>query len=311
MYYRFYTADVFTLKRFGGNQLAVFPHAEGLDTKSMRLVAREINITETVFVFPPRDPRNTRRIRIFTPSTELPFAGHPTIGTAFVLAMNGEIPLFGESVLVALEEGIGLVNVRIRIKNGKPAFTQLYSAIPPEFGPQPPGNDTLAKLLSIDADDILDGRFMPQAVSCGVPFLFIPLRDLNALNRAHLNHELWENYLQNYWAPHVFLLTFNTEQSEIDIRARVFAPGIAIHEDPATGSAATALGGYLGNNDQTWNGTIKWVVEQGVEMGRPSIMEVEADKVNGEVVRTRVGGSSVMISEGLINITPELETDNS
>jgi trans-2,3-dihydro-3-hydroxyanthranilate isomerase len=309
MYYRFYTADVFTRKRFGGNQLAVFPHAEGLGTKSMRMVARELNITETVFVFPPEDPNNTRRLRIFTPSTELPFAGHPTIGTAFILAMNGEIPLYGDSVVITLEEAVGLVKVRIRIEDGKPTFTQLYSSMKPEFGPPAPEKDILARALSLQPDDLLYGELTSQAVSCGVPFLFIPLKDLNTLSRANLNREHWEKDLLGFWAPHLFMLTFNTETKGVDLRSRVFSPGMAIDEEPASGSAAMALGGYLGSHDPTDTGTLRWTVEQGVEMGRPCIMEVEADKVNGEVVTTRVGGSCVMISEGLINITPERETD--
>jgi len=262
-----------------------------------------------VFVFPPEDPRNTRRLRIFTPSTELPFAGHPTLGTAFVLAMNREIPLTGESTVITLEEGIGVVKVRIRIEDGKPTFTQLDSAIAPRFGPPAPDKEILARALSIRPEDLMEDGYIPQGVSCGVPFLFIPLKDLNALSRANLNHSYWEKDLQSTWAPHLFLLTFTTGEEGIDLRSRVFAPGMALDEDPASGSAATALGGYLGNLTPIKDGTLHWTVEQGVEMGRPCIMEVEADKENGVVTATRVGGYSVMVSEGLINITPEADRE--
>lgn len=308
MYYRFYTADVFTTKRFGGNQLAIFPHAEGLDTHAMRMVAREFNISETVFVFPPQDPNNTRRLRIFTPSTELPFAGHPTIGIAFTLAAIREIPLYGESTLIKFEEEVGIVTVKISTKDGKPTFAQLVAAVLPEFGPQPPDTDTLASVLSIEANDILSGEFSPQAVSCGVPFLFIPLKDRGALGRAHLNREKWQEHISQYWAPHLYLFTFDAEHPECSIRARMFAPAMGISEDPATGAGATALGGYLGTRDPIANGTLQWIIEQGIEVGRPSKLEVETDKENGHITAIRVGGSCVMVSEGLINISLEHET---
>lgn len=308
MYYRFYTVDVFTTKRFGGNQLAIFPHAEGLDTHSMRMVAREFNISETVFVFPPQDPNNTRRLRIFTPSTELPFAGHPTIGTAFTLAATHEIPLSGESTMIQFEEEVGIVPVKIIAKDDKPVFAQLVAAILPEFGPPPPDVNMLASMLSIDANDIMSEGFEPQAVSCGLPCLFIPLKDRNILNRAHLNRELWQEHLADYWAPHLYLFTFDVERPESNIRARMFAPGMGINEDPATGAGATALGGYLGSRDLQTDGTLQWVIEQGIEMGRPSKLEVETDKENGQITAIRVGGSCVMVSEGFINISLEHET---
>lgn len=307
MYYRFYTVDVFTTKRFGGNQLALFPHADGLDSDSMRMVAREFNISETVFVFPPEDPNNTRRLRIFTPSTELPFAGHPTIGTAFTLAAIGEIPFQDESVEIRFEEEVGIVSVKILAKDGKPTFAQLVAAMLPESGPPPPDAETLASILSIDANDILSGEFAPEAVSCGVPFLFIPLKDLATLSRAHLNRELWQKHISHYWAPHLYLFTFETGNPESNIRARLFAPAMGISEDPATGAGATALGGYLGSRDPRTDGTLQWIIEQGIEMGRPSKLEVKTDKENDQITAIRVGGSCVMVSEGLINISLEHE----
>lgn len=304
MHYRFYTVDVFTTRRFGGNQLAVFPHAQGLDDISMNLVARELKISETVFVFPPENPAHTRRLRIFTPATELPFAGHPTIGTAFVLAETGEIPLNSETTLITFEEDVGLVEVTIKKIAGKPHYVFLTAAVQPEFNPAPPA-EVIASVLSIHPEDILQEGWEPQAVSCGVPFLFVPLKNLDALGRAHLNRDIWEKTLEGTWAPHLFLFTFETGQEGVDLRARMFAPAMGISEDPATGAAATALAGYLGVRDSKTNGTLYWVVEQGFEMGRPSTLHVEAEKVNGDIIAIRVGGSSVMISEGLINIPTE------
>jgi trans-2,3-dihydro-3-hydroxyanthranilate isomerase len=301
MRYRFYTADVFTEQVFGGNQLALFPDARGLDTPTMRQVAREFNLSETVFVFPPDDPANTRHLRIFTPGTELPFAGHPTIGTAHVLAAIGEIALDGPTTRIVFEEGVGPVPVVIQAENGRPRFAQLTAARLPEWGPTPPP-ETLAALLSLDADDLLQGADAPEAISCGVPFLFIPLRTLAAVERARLNLAEWGGVLASAWAPHVYIFSYETAQPGADLHARMFAPAMGIAEDPATGAAATALGGYLGKRDPRPEGTGRWVVEQGFEMGRPSILTVETDKAGGAITGVRVGGASVLVSDGTMDI---------
>ncbi|MGH7528009.1 MAG: PhzF family phenazine biosynthesis protein, partial [Gemmatimonadales bacterium] len=153
--HRFVTADVFTDRIFGGNQLAVFPDARGLGTEQMQAVARELNLSETTFVFPPERSEHTRRLRIFTPGTELPFAGHPTIGTGFVLASTGEIPLAGDLTQVVFEEGVGPVSVSIRAAEGRPSFVQLTATQLPEFGPAPPAQERIAALLSLDPSDLV------------------------------------------------------------------------------------------------------------------------------------------------------------
>jgi trans-2,3-dihydro-3-hydroxyanthranilate isomerase len=311
MQYRFYTADVFTPPPhfesqpkllFGGNQLAVFPQAQGLEPQVMQQIAQEFNLSETVFVFPPETAQGTRRLRIFTPGTELPFAGHPTVGTAYVLAAIGELPLTGLETQIVFEEGVGLVPVMIRAVEGKPIFSQLSAAKMPEFGPEPPAIADLALMLSLQPDDFLDGDLAPQAVSCGVPFLFIPLRDRAALQKAQLDLNCWKTTLASHWANQVYLFTRDPGSEMADLRARMFAPAMGIMEDPATGAAATALAGYLGSRSALQNGTLRWVVEQGFEMGRPSILEVEADKNQGHIVGIRVGGASVLVSEGKMEI---------
>lgn len=304
MPYRFYTADVFTDTLFGGNQLAVFPDAQGLQPEQMQQIAREFNLSETVFVLPPETPEGTRRLRIFTPGTELPFAGHPTVGTAYVLATIGDIALTADETTIAFEEPVGLVPVLIRSQDGKPTFSQLSAAAMPEFGEQLPPLDQLAAMLSLEPDDLLTEGFAPQCVSCGVPFLFVPLRDRDALRRSRLNLAQWQAILAETWAPHLYLFTSDAELPGSDLRARMFAPAMGIQEDPATGAAATALGGYLGVRAASQTGTVKWVVEQGMEMGRPSILEIEADKQAGKVVAVRVGGASVMVSEGTMHLPP-------
>lgn len=303
MHRRFITADVFTSRPLEGNPLAVFPDARGLSDDLMQRIAREFNLSETVFVLPPEEPRNTRCLRIFTPKAELPFAGHPTVGTAWVLAALGEIPLTGDETRIVFEEGVGEVPVLIRSEHGRPVFTQLSVAKLPEEGPTPPEAGELAEMLSLPADDVLSGdEDFPQGFSCGNPFLFIPLRNRDALRRARLRIDVWEEVLGAGWAREVFLMCREPELPGSHLRARMFAAELGIGEDPATGSAVAALGGYLGIRAPERDGTLHWVIEQGFEMGRPSLLHLEVDKQGGAITGVRVGGSSVMVSEGTMEV---------
>jgi trans-2,3-dihydro-3-hydroxyanthranilate isomerase len=301
MKYKFITADVFTDRPFGGNPLAVLPDARGLDDEQMLNVAREFNFSETVFVFPP-EKGHTRKLRIWTPGGELPFAGHPTVGTAHVLAAIGEIPLNGGETHIVFEEGVGPVPVMIRARDGKPVFAQLTAAKLPEVGPPVPARETLADILSLDAKDLIGAQWAPQAVSCGLPFLFVPLRDRDAVKRSRIRMDQWERTLGSAWAKDIMVFSRDPEREGSDIRARMYGPSVAVTEDPATGSACAALGGYLAARDARTDGTLRWVVEQGFEMGRPSILEIEVDKRNGAVTAVRVGGASVVMSEGTIEV---------
>jgi trans-2,3-dihydro-3-hydroxyanthranilate isomerase len=300
--YKYYTADVFTDRPFGGNQLAVFPDARGIDGARMQEIAREFNFSETTFVLPPDDARHTRRVRIFTPGAEIPFAGHPTVGTAHVLAAIGDIPLTGGTTDIVFEEGVGPVPVTIRSKERRPVFVQLSVAKLPEVGPPPPPAARLAAMLSLDVRDLAGADMPAEAVSCGVPYLFIPLATRDAVARSRLRIDLWEETLRGYWTDDVFVFALDPELEGSDVHARMFAPGFGIPEDPATGSACVALGGYLASRHPPHEGTLRWVVEQGFEMGRPSIMEVEVDKRRGAVTGVRVGGSTVLVCEGQMEV---------
>lgn len=293
---RFFLADVFTDEVFGGNQLAVFPSVRGLTTSVMQAIARELNLSETVFVFPPDDPAHTRRIRIFTPGAELPFAGHPTIGAAFVLAWSGEVPLGDSATTIVLEEGVGPVPVSIQGERGGASYCELTTAQLPERGPAPPPPEDLAAALSIRPEDIGTGDLAPGAASCGVPYCFVPLRDEAVLRRARINRSAWERSLSGWWAPALYPFVRTSGRNGVDFRARMFAPAIGIPEDPATGSAAAALPGYLGPTAAE-SGTLRWVVEQGVEMGRPSRIQVACDLADGRIRAVRVGGTAVLVAE--------------
>ncbi len=208
MPYAFHTADVFTDHLHGGNPLAVIPDARGLSDAQMQAITREFNYSETVFVFPPEQSANTRRVRIFTPEMELPFAGHPTVGCAFVLASMGAIPLNGDETRIVLEEGVGPVPVLIRAKGGKPTFAQLTSARLPEIKDPPPPPETLCEILSLEPSHIVaDDMLEPEAVSCGVPYLFIPLKKPEMLSWVKVDAAKWEQALRDYWAPEMYVFS--------------------------------------------------------------------------------------------------------
>ena len=302
---RYLTCDVFTDHLFGGNQLAVFPDASEIPPELMPRIAREFNYSETTFVLPPSDPKHTRRVRIFTPGGELAFAGHPTIGTAHVLAAIGAVELTGDETRLVLEEGVGPIPVKVSATEGKPTFVQLTVAKLPEVGPPPPSPARLAAMLSLQTDDLVGSDMPAESISCGTPFLFVPLRDRDAVARARARTDLLEETLGNYWTQMVMVFALEAELPASDLRARMFAPTIGVPEDPATGSAAVGLGGYLAARDPRFDATLRWVVEQGFEMGRPSLLEVEVEKTAGKITAVRVGGQSVLVCEGRIQLTTD------
>jgi trans-2,3-dihydro-3-hydroxyanthranilate isomerase len=297
---RYLTADVFTARPFAGNQLAVIPDARGVPEELLLPIAREFNYAETTFVYPPANPAHARHVRIFTPGGEIPFAGHPTIGTAVVLAAIGEIPLQGDATPIVLEEGVGPVHVTIRARDGAAVGAQLSVAKLPETGPPPPPRTTLAGLLSLEASQLLGGPNGPQAVSCGLPFLIVPVKDRAAVAAASVRMDLWASTLKGYWAADLMVVARDPELEGSHLRARVFVPGLSVPEDPATGSCAAALAGYLAARESARDGSFRWILEQGFEMGRPSLLELEADKRDGAIVAVRVAGDVVIVSEGTL-----------
>lgn len=295
---RYLTTDVFTGTRFGGNQLAVIPDARGIPEELLLPICREFNYSETTFVYPPEQAGHTRRVRIFTPGGEVPFAGHPTIGTAIVLAATGEIPLENGEARIIFEENVGAVPVVIRGVHAGGGWAQLSAAKMPEIGPPVPSRSMLAKMLGLTTDDIMATSERPQAVSCGLPFLIVPLTSVAAVSKARVNVERWEETLAHAWASMIWVYAADAEGGDRHYRARMFAPGISVPEDPATGSAAVTFAGFLAARSRTRNGTLAWTVDQGVEMGRPSRLEIEADKTDGTVAALRVGGEAVLVAEG-------------
>jgi len=302
----FHTLDVFTDHVFGGNPLAVFPDGRGLGDAVMQRIAREMNLSETVFLFPPETDEGTRRVRIFTPGAEVPFAGHPTVGTAFFLAATGEVGLEGERTRIVLEEKVGPVPVEIRSENGRPVSTKLTAAVAPEYRDATFPDDQLASLLSLPHGAVGAEGLSAEFVSCGLPFLVVPVRDLEAARRSRLDPATWETLLADAWSRKVYVVCLEPEGAGVDVHVRMYAPGVGVPEDPATGSAAAALAGYLGKRAGVSEGSLRWRVEQGIEMGRPSLLEVEAELEGGRVVRAHVGGRSVMVSRGTMRVPDEV-----
>jgi trans-2,3-dihydro-3-hydroxyanthranilate isomerase len=298
--HRYVTYDVFTDRAFGGNQLAIFPDATLIPDELLSTIAKEFNFSETTFCYPPANPAHAARVRIFTPGSELQFAGHPTVGTAIALCALGLAGASQGEPEIILEERVGPVPVKLRFVDGESPFAQFSVAQLPEFGPTAPSRGKLAEMLSIDAEDILGAPMSPQGVSCGLAFLIVPVRSLEALGRARVRLETWEQTLKASWASELFLFAPDVEGGSHHYRARCFVPGQNIAEDPATGSANACFAGYLASKNMIASGTLSWTVDQGVEMGRPSRLEIEADKVDGAITAVRVGGQAVHMSSGTL-----------
>lgn len=304
MPYHFTTLDVFTDRPFAGNPLAVFCDQPELPTAAMQAIAREFNLSETVFIVPSRDPRALRRLRIFTPVEELPFAGHPTIGASHVLVSSGLADIRGTTGTFTLELEVGLVPINVARNEKGPPFLQLTTAVLPETRGPVPSRTELAHLLSLNEKDLLDDRDFAQAYSCGTPYLFIPVRDRATLARARPDTAAWRKILHNAWAVNTYVICRDPELPGSHIRARMFAPELGVVEDAATGSAAAGLAGYLADREPAKDAQLHWIVEQGFEMGRPSILHVEADKAGGRITAVRVGGMAVKMSEGTLLQVP-------
>lgn len=295
MRYRFLICDVFTNQRFGGNQLAVLPEASGLSDAQMQQIAREFNFSESTFVLPSATGC-TRQVRIFTPASELPFAGHPNVGTAFVLATIGVLGEVGAATTVTFEEKAGRVPVEIR-REGH-GFRCVLSAPEALSIGKRVDVSLVANAISIAAADVVASTHPPQVASVGLPFLFCEVTSREVLARARVNLNAFEALAQQGVPANV--LYYARSQDDFDIRARMFAPLDGIVEDPATGSANCALGAMLAHYQSAAEGTFAVRIAQGVEMGRPSVLMAEADKGGGRVTAARIGGDSVMVCDGYL-----------
>lgn len=294
--------DVFTDRMFGGNPLAVYLDGRDVSDAEMQSIAREMNLSETTFVLPPDDPANHFKVRIFTPGGELPMAGHPTIGTAFVLAREGMLPMQGVDELdLRLEEKIGVIPVKMHVENGAPEM--IWMTQPgPEFGPTILDARRAADMLSIDPADI-DETLPMQIVSCGVPYPIVPLRSLDAVRRVRFRADIARRELSGVGPTEALVFARGGETRGATVHSRMFAPEVGIPEDPATGSAAGPLGAYLVKHGAVAaDPTATILNEQGFEMGRPSLLHVRITRAGDEIAEVQVGGRSVFVAAGELTL---------
>jgi trans-2,3-dihydro-3-hydroxyanthranilate isomerase len=295
--------DVFTNQPFGGNQLAVFPDARGLASETMQALAKELNLSESTFVLPAEDAASDYRVRIFTPAVELPMAGHPTVGTAFVLAHEGMVQLTEPETTITFEEGVGMVPVTLFTREGQLNLIQMRQPLP-TFGPVFDDREAIAHMLSLDPA-LLDPTLPLEVVSCGVPFLFVPVKSLEAIRASRFRLDVWERVLRDFAAPHVFVFTQEVVLPDSTVHCRMFAPAMGIAEDPATGGASGPLGCYLvrhGLVHPTAARSSQMVSEQGFEIGRPSLLQVTIDQDGQHITGVYVGGQCCFMGKGWITL---------
>ena len=299
---RYHIVDVFTDRAFGGNPLAVFTNGRGISAELMQSIAKELNLSETTFVLPPGNPENDYQVRIFTPAAELPMAGHPTVGTSFILAREHMIELKSRGVTtIKLEEGVGTIPVDINFTDGAPDLIWMQQPLP-SFGPRFEEPGAIAEMLSIPMAAV-ETAWPLEVVSCGVPFLFVPLRDLESARKIRLRPDVCERVLGESGVSGVFVFTKETELEGSSVHSRMFAPALGVSEDPATGGASGPLGCYLVRHKVF--GEIKkaeFTSEQGIEMGRPSIIKIVIEQEAGEIRAVRVGGQCRFMGEGYLEV---------
>ncbi len=298
MKYRFYTCDVFTNERWGGNPLAVLPDARGLSGEQMQRIAREFNYSESTFVL-PAEKGQTRRVRIFAKQQEYPFAGHPNVGTAFVLAATGELGGFGNESEIVFEELAGFVPMTIRHEENGLFWCELKAPESLFLGEMFEVAE-MAQILGVAVDEIETAVHPPQQASVGLPFIITQLKSRAVLEKVAVNTIALQKVADRGIRPSLFI--YVRSDDEFDIRCRMFGPLGGTAEDPATGSANCALVGLLTHYAVEKNGRFSYHIAQGVEMGRPSVLDARTEKVDGAVTGVWIGGSSVMVSEGYLEV---------
>jgi trans-2,3-dihydro-3-hydroxyanthranilate isomerase len=295
MQFEFVTVDVFTDRRFGGNPLAVIPDAAGLDTAQMQAIANEFNLSETTFVLPPKDPAHSAEVRIFTPKFEMPFAGHPNVGTAFVVGRRGH-----RHDTLVFEEKAGLVPIALLRDEGAIVGARLTAPQPLAVGGEV-AVETIAAACSLGADDIETRHHKPCVAGCGTRFMFAEVKTRQALERAQPRGDIFAASFPVEGTTGIHLY-WRDGADGIDVRTRMFAPLHGVPEDPATGSANVALVGLLANLRPERDLSLDIRIAQGVEMGRPSLLEASADKHGGVVSETRIGGRCIPVMSGTIEV---------
>ena len=290
---RYAILDVFTATPLEGNPLAVVLDSKGLSAEAMQKIAAEFNLSETVFISPASKPVHTAAARIFTPKRELPFAGHPTVGTAVLLASELPGASLGDAIVI-LEEQVGAVRCGVTL-HGSHGHAWFDAPRLPQSAGDAAHKDVLAVALGLDPRDIGFENHVPTVYDVGFPFVFVPVANLAAIAKAAANLSAWQSA---FGTRPAYLYTRETEIVARQFHSRMFGPIDGIAEDPATGAAAIGLAGVLQRFDAHPNGNHKLIIEQGFEMGRPSILQLEIDVEGASLAKVRLGGEAVIVARG-------------
>ncbi len=303
MKYTYYIADVFTQQIFNGAQIAVFPQADGLNAETMALIARELNMSETVFIFHRIDKGNLRRMRIFSPLAEVDFGGHPVIAAGYVLALCGDIELTSPITPVVFEQNSGAIEANISSENGQPSFVQFSRTVKPLIDRFAPSDEELAQFLDITQSELDHKKYSPRLVSCGFPYLVVPVWNYESVRKARFNYATWsESIAPQTAAQEIMLFAPKSPFPDADFNVRLLGPRIGIHDDPPVGSAMPAFCSYLCSFEQTRKGTHAFSVDRGQANTRRSVISLEMDNKREESLTVRIGGHAVLVAEGTLDM---------
>ena len=304
----YYTSDVFTDRVFQGAQIAVFPDAGELSDTQMALIAVELNLSETVFVTPaepsvekPAEKPTHFRLRIFSPKGEIDFAGHPILATARALLEAGQIESIGDSASLVFQQNTGEIAVNVTQQQGKPLFVQFCLSANPVLDRYTPTETELARLLSIDVQDIDSHTFHTRLASIDFPYLIVPLASQQAVRKACFSIDAWsQSSAPAMAAQEIFIFSNKTDNKDTDFHGRLLGPGIGANEDPPIGSAMPCFAGYLGDHEHIREGTYTFSIDRGTYETRRSLLHLEMDYHADKPTKLRVGGEVVLVSENTL-----------
>ncbi len=302
MNYQYYVADVFTDRIFNGAQIAVFPRADGLNAETMALIARELNLSETVFIFHSLNASNRRRMRVFSPLTELDFGGHPLIAAGYVLGLCGDIELNAPTTPVVFEQNAGAIEANISAENGAPSFVQFSRKVKPLVDHFAPSDEELAQFLGIAEAELDHKKYSPRLVSCGFPYLVVPVWSYETVRKARFNYAAWsQSTAPQTAAQEILLFAPKSPFPDADFNVRLLGPRISHHDDPPVGSAMPAFCSYLCSFEHTQRGTHAFNVDRGQANTRRSVISLEMDNKREESLTVRIGGHAVLVAQGVLD----------
>ncbi|WFP51543.1 PhzF family phenazine biosynthesis protein [Methylomonas sp. EFPC3] len=304
MKYRYYIADVFTRQIFNGAQIAVLPQSNGLNTETMVAIAKELNLPETVFLFPGQGAGSGRRMRIFSPLGEIQFGGQSIVAAAYVMAACGDIALVDPVTPLLLEQNVGVIEANISSVGGKPTLVQFSRSISAVVDRFAPSDEELAQFLGLQIADLDHKKYSPRLVSCGFPYLVVPVWSYESVRKARFNYSAWsQSSAPQTAAQEILLFAPKSPNPEADFTLRLLGPNIGMHEDPPVGSATPAFCSYLCSFEHTRKGTHVFAVERGHHAGRRSLIQLEMDNKQQEYLTVRVGGQAAIFAEGTIDLS--------